>query len=121
MKFYFDTLNPSGKDILRGLISPHLEALSPRRLLREISSPALFSRESSYMFVEVNISQAMHGSTRSRKSMNRIHFDTQNLSPHTHSHTAENSIFPIGQRKWDNPILSLKMQRTPFATNQNKL
>ena len=69
-EIFFDTLNPSGKDILRGLISPHFEALSPRKLLREISSPALFSRESSYMFVEVNISQAMHIPTRSRKNMN---------------------------------------------------
>ena len=61
--FFFDKLNPSGTDILRG------SKPSPRGCK---SSPALFSREfSNYMFYDVNISQTMHGQpVRLLKSMN---------------------------------------------------
>ena len=61
MKKKFDTLNPSGKDIIRGLISPHSEASFSESYPR---LPSLQENLQNLMF-DINISQTMHGPTRS--------------------------------------------------------
>ena len=43
--FFFHDQKPSGKDILRGFISSQFEASLSETTLRDLSSPALFSRE----------------------------------------------------------------------------
>ena len=45
MKKKFHDQKPSGKDILRGFISPQYEATVSGTTLRNVSSPTLFSRE----------------------------------------------------------------------------
>ena len=64
MKKKIHDQKPSGKDILRGFISPQLEASLSESTLRNLSSPTLFSKSTSkIMLAYFNIFQYMYGPT----------------------------------------------------------
>ena len=103
MKFFFDTLNPSGKDILRG------SKPSPRGCK---SLPALVSRESSnYMFYDVNIFQTMYGqpvATFVKKYEWGSILTFKSESTYALTHRRKTVFFRLDKEDWDDPILIWK-------------
>ena len=96
--FFFHKQKPSGKDILRGFISPQFEASMSEFTLRNLSSPTLFSRELQKLcwrtLTYFNICMDQHLRTDVEVFLTLKHLD-----PQTHQHIGKKSIFPIGQKR----------------------
>ena len=124
--FFFDTLNPSGKDILRGLISPHLEApfsemVTPRYGLARLLFKSIFKF---YVRWSSNISSDAWTNTFAKK-YERGYILTLKIWVHIHTYTPEKTVFSrLNKEKRESAILIWKCnvhQLQPIKTNCSKL
>ena len=102
MKKKFHDQKPSGKDILRGFISPQFEASLSESTLRNLSSPTLFLRELQKLcwrtLTYFNICMDQHLRTDVED------FDTQTSgSTYAPAHRKEKVFFRLDKKERDSP------------------
>ena len=108
--FFFGTLNPSGKDILRGLINPHFEApfpemVTPRYGLARLLFKSIFKF---YVRWSSNISSDAWTNMFAKK-YERGYILTLKIWVHIHTYTPEKTVFfRLDKEKRESSILIWK-------------